>query len=85
YLYAIIFALMSSLMILNGILSSIANGAGELKTQAIFFGIGAVIKVPVAYFLVNILHSWIGVVIANVVAMGLYCMIQPFWLKNYLN
>lgn len=84
YLYAIAFAVLSGLMIMNSVLSSVANGAGELKTQAIFFGIGAIIKIPLSFILINALHSWIGVVIANAVAMAFYCIIQPFCLNKYI-
>lgn len=83
--YGVVFAIMGSFMIMNSVLSSIANGAGELKTQAIFFCIGAVIKIPIAFILVTLIHSWIGVVIANAIAMGLYCLVQPFWLNKYIN
>ena len=78
------FAALGSLMILNSVLSTFANGAGELKTQAVFFSIGAVIKIPLAWLLVKAFDSWIMVVWTNVMAMLLYCVIQPIWLKRYL-
>ncbi len=80
---AIVFACMGSLMILNSVLSGIANGAGELKTQVIFFTIGAALKIPVAVFLSHKI-GWSGIVVANAVAMFLYCAVQPFWLKAFL-
>ena len=84
YLYAIIFAISGSIFIWNGVNSSIANGLGELKTQSIFFTIGAIIKVPVALVFVMMCNSWIGVVAANIISMSLYCIIQPIWLNNML-
>ncbi|MDQ0200736.1 lipopolysaccharide biosynthesis protein [Neobacillus ginsengisoli] len=84
YLYATVFALSGSIFIWNGVLSSIANGVGELKTQSIFFTIGAIIKIPIAWALVMAFGSWIGVVTANIIAMSLYCIIQPIWLKKFL-
>jgi len=83
YSHALLFAVLGCLMLLNGVFSSIANGAGELKTQAVFFGIGAFAKIPIAWILVLYFDSWIGVVIANIVALGIYCIVQPFWLKKY--
>ena len=83
--YALAFAALGGLIILNGTFSSIANGVGELKTQAIFFGIGAVAKIPIAWGLVKITNSWIGVVWANVIALLVYCLVQPLWLKKYLD
>lgn len=85
YLYAIIFAIFGSMIIWNGVISSIANGCGELKTQVIFFTVGAIIKIPIAWILVGLLDSWVGVIIANIIAMGLYCVIQPIWLNRFLN
>jgi O-antigen/teichoic acid export membrane protein len=85
YLYASVFALFGSIFIWNGVLSSIANGFGELKTQSIYFTIGAIIKIPVAWILVSIFNSWIGVVMANIVSMSLYCIMQPIWLDKFLS
>jgi O-antigen/teichoic acid export membrane protein len=84
YFHAFIFAISGSLFIWNGVVSSIANGFGELKTQSIYFTIGAIIKVPIAWILVELLNSWIGVIIANIIAMSLYCIVQPNWLRKFL-
>ena len=62
-----------------------ANGFGELRTQNVFFTIGALIRVPISMIFVRLLHSWIGVIVANIAAMSLYCIIQPFWLNKFLN
>lgn len=85
YLYAIVFSIFGSIMIWNGVISSIANGCGELKTQSIFFTIGALIKIPIAWILVGIFNSWIGIILANIIAMSLYSIIQPIWLNKFLN
>lgn len=85
YFYAIAFAMYGSMIIWNGVISSIANGCGELKTQSIFFTIGALIKIPIAWILVGVLNSWIGVIVANILAMSLYCIIQPMWLNKFLS
>lgn len=84
YSYTIAFCLLSGSMMLNSVMSSFANGIGELHTQIIFFGIGAILKVPLSSILVDVFHSWIGVVWANVACMGLYCVVQPFVFKRIL-
>ena len=76
-------ALLGCAMIMNGVFSNIANGTGELKVQAICFGVGAVLKVPLSYFLVRLLGSWDGVVLSNVICMGIYCVVQPISLIKY--
>lgn len=84
YAYGLAFAALGSLMMFNSVLSSIANGIGELKTQAVFLCLGAVIKVPLAFIFVKCTSSWIGVVWSNVISMFFYCFVQPFWLRKYL-
>jgi O-antigen/teichoic acid export membrane protein len=84
YGYALVYACIGSLMILNGVLSSIANGLGKLKSQVIFYTLGVAIKLPLAYVLVKTTGLWIGVMIANIVAMALYCAVQPFILNKVL-
>ncbi len=71
------FALLGSFMVLNGVLSSVANGLGELKAQGICFAIGAALKLPLSYMLVDLTGSFTGVVIANIVCIGIYCIVQP--------
>lgn len=83
--YCIYFAVFGSLMVFISILSSIANGVGRLKSQAVCFGLGAVLKVPLAILLVHISGSWIGVLISNIVCMGIYCIAEPLIMRGYLN
>lgn len=85
YLYSVVFAISGSIFIWNGVLSSIANGFGELRIQKIFFTIGALINVPFAWVFVSIFQSWIGVVVANIVSMSMFCIIQPIWLDKFLD
>jgi len=85
YMYAVVFAVYGSIHIWNAVISSLANGFGELRTQNVFFTIGALIRVPISMIFVRLLHSWIGVIVANIAAMSLYCIIQPFWLNKFLN
>lgn len=85
YLYAIVFAIFGSILIWNGVVSSIANGCGELKTQSILFTIGALFKIPIAWIFVEFLHSWIGVIISNIISMSMYCVIQPIRLNKLLS
>lgn len=84
YLFAVVFAISGSMFIWNGVISSIANGFGRLKVQTICFTIGAVIKIPLAFILVNILNSWIGIILANIISMTMYCIIEPIKLNQYI-
>lgn len=80
--YGFVFAIMGSLMIFNGTFSSISNGIGELKTQLVCFSVGSLLKILLSIFFVKILNSWIGVIIANSIALGIYCIIQPITLNK---
>lgn len=84
YMYGIVFAMMGSIMIFNSVISSIANGVGKLRTQSVCFGLGALLKIPLACLFIFLFESWIGVVLANISAMVLYCIVQPIWLKCFL-
>lgn len=79
-----LFAILGCLMIFNSVLSSVANGLGALKIQAICFVVGAVAKIPLSYVLVNIFDSWNGVIISNIICMGIYCILQPLFMKKIL-
>lgn len=85
YAYATVFATVGSCMILNAVFSSIANGMNKLKNQAIFFGVGAILNVPLAYVMSVICNSWIGVPIANIVSLGIYCIVESITITRYIN
>lgn len=84
YYYAFTFALVGSLMIFSGIFSSITNGLGKLKIQTIFFALGAIVKIPLSIFLVELTGGWIGVLIASVIVMSFYCIAEPIWINKYI-
>jgi O-antigen/teichoic acid export membrane protein len=84
-LYSVAFAVLSGVMTLNTVFSTFSNGIGDLKIQMVCFSIGAVVKIPLAYCLILLLNSWIGVVWANALALAIYCVVQPFFLKKYIN
>ncbi|MFJ5759265.1 MATE family efflux transporter [Neobacillus sp. NPDC093182] len=85
YLYSLIFAVSGGLFLWNRIISTMSNGFGELKVQMIFLTLGAVLNFPLAYFFSMLFNSYISIVIANIVSMLPYCIIQPIWMKRYLN
>lgn len=85
YLYASTFAISGSIIIWIGVLTTIANGFGMLKIQSIFYTVGVIIKIPLAWILVEALDSWIGVIVANIIAFSLFCIIQPITLNKFIN
>lgn len=83
--YAVAFAVLNITIMLNGVLSSFANGIGKLRVQLVCFAMGAVIKVPVAFLLVKTMGSWIGVVWANILSLVIFCIAQPVALQKELH
>ena len=84
YLYCILFTISGSLLIWNGVLSTIANGMEKLRVQFKMMTLGVMLNIPLAYLFCNILDSWIGVVIANIISFLPYCIIQPIYLNKYI-
>lgn len=84
YIYAVIFAISGSLFVWNKIISSMSNGFGELKLQIIFLTLGALINLPLAYIGSRIFNSYISIVVANIISLLPYCIIQPLWMNKYL-
>ena len=84
YAYLFLFALLGICLIFNGIFSNIANGLSELKTQMICFAIGACIHMFGGIGITYALNSWIGMVLATVLAIVPYLIIQPIVLKRII-
>lgn len=81
--YGLAFAGLGSVLIISSVFSNISNGLGALKIQLVCFVSGAFIKPLLAWGLVVVTGSWIGVIIANVICVLIYCIIQPLWLHKY--
>ena len=81
--FALCFAVMGSLVLWNTVFSTVANGAGNLGSQTVFYTIGFILKLAVAFFAAKLTGVWICVVIANIAALLPYCLVQPILLKRY--
>lgn len=82
--YAFMFATFGGLYIWHSTITSIVNGIGKLKIQLIWLSLGAIVNVPVAYILFKLTGSWISIVVANIISLLPYCIIQPFYINKYL-
>lgn len=85
YLIAFIFAVSGGLYIWHSAITSVVNGIGRLKIQIIFLTIGGLINIPIAFLLFSVSGNWISIVIANIISLLPYCVIQPFFISKYLN
>lgn len=82
YGVAIAFAVYGGLYIFNIVLTTIANGIGEVRSQIIFYGIGAMLKVPIIYALKNTGLHWSIVVAYTSVVLLVFCIYQFIWINN---
>lgn len=84
YLYAIIFAISGSLFLWSSVITSMSNGLGELKVQLIFVTIGALGNIPLAFIGAKMFNSYIAIVIANIISLAPFCIIQPIWFNRFI-
>lgn len=82
YWVAIVFAVYGGLYIFNIVLTTIANGIGEVRSQIIFYGIGSMLKVPIIYALKNTGLHWSVVVVYTSVVLFVFCIYQFIWINN---
>lgn len=85
YPTAIIFAFFGGMYIFNVVLTTVANGMADLRTQIVFYGIGAILKIPTLYLASKYVDNWNVVVLYNAVVFLVFCIFQMFWIERKLN
>lgn len=84
-IYAIIFVISNSIFVFHNISTSIGNGMSYFKPQIIWMTFAALINIPLAVVFVNFTGGWIGVVLANIVSLLPFEIIQPIYMKKHIN
>lgn len=82
---ALVFALFGSVYIFNVVLTTVANGIGELKSQIYFYGVGFVLKIAICYIFKLIVNHWCVVVVANILILLAFCCYQIVWVEKRIN
>lgn len=82
YFVATIFAVYGGMYIFNIVLTTIANGIGEVKSQIVFYGVGSVLKVPMVIILKNAIPHWVIVVLYTAVVLLVFCIYQFIWINK---
>ena len=84
--YALAFVFSSTVFVVHNVNTSIGNGLSYFKVQMIWMSVAAAVFVPLSWVLVQVTGSWIGIVIANVLAMLPYEVLAPVttlrWMKK---
>jgi len=78
YYIAIIFAFSSSMFFLHNVNTSVGNGMSFFRVQKTWMTFAAIINIPLAWLLVEITGSWVGVIIANIFALLPFEAIEIF-------
>ena len=79
---AFIFAFYGGMYIFNVVLTTVANGMADLKTQIIFYGIGTVLKIPAIYLMSQASNNWSVVMVYNSVIFLVFCIFQLIWIER---
>ncbi|ALC89199.1 hypothetical protein AM500_04900 [Bacillus sp. FJAT-18017] len=82
YLYAIVFAIFGSIFVFQNVLSTFACGLGKMKLQAYFYTIGVIFKFVFINYITSIYTDWIIMVIADIIILAPYCIVQTLVLKR---
>jgi len=82
--YALAFAFSGTIFVLHNVNTSIGNGLSYFKVQTLWMTFAAVVFVPLSWLLVQLTGSWIGIVVANVLAMLPYELLAPVMTMGWL-
>lgn len=86
YLTATLFLMYSVELIWVSVQSTMVAGMGKLKTQLIFYSIAVVIKITIILIVAKFnTDAWMYVVLATVLGLLPYCVIQPINVSKMLN
>lgn len=84
YLFATVFALFGGVMLYQSAISTIVNGMGKMKIQAICYGVGIIGKFVAVHIGVTLTGSWIVVVLVNALILIPYCVVQTVSLNRMM-
>lgn len=84
YMFALSFAVFGISMLFQNVVSTITNGLGRMRLQALCYGIGILVKIFIIHFGMKFWHSWVLVVLSNVLILIPYILIQNWANTKFL-
>ena len=84
YFYLLVFAIWGSIFTWHNALSIFACGIGKMKTQAICYFVGVIVKLVFLYFVFQFTKHWIFVIISNILILLPYCVAQRIVFQKQL-
>ncbi|MFS2168895.1 lipopolysaccharide biosynthesis protein [Priestia megaterium] len=85
YQIAILFSISNFIFVFHNVNTSISNGMSYFKTQFIWMTLAGIINIPLAYVSIQVFDSWIGVVVANIIALLPYQIFGPYYCMKFLS
>jgi len=85
YFYASMFVMSTIFFFWYSILSTIVGGIGKLKILTIFITLGAFLNFPLTILFTKLTHSWIGVIIANILSLLPLCIALSIWINRFFS
>ena len=83
--YAVIFALSGFIFLVHNVNTAIGNGFSYFKPQMIIMTLAAVLDIPLAWVLVQLTGGMIGVVLANIIVLLPFEILEPIFFFRYIN
>ena len=81
---AVIFVISNTIYYIHNVNTSIGNGVSYFKTQLIWVTFAAIVDIPLAWIFVNITGSWIGVIVANIIALIPFELLEVININRFL-
>lgn len=85
YVKAFIVLISNCVFVLHSANTNVSNGMSNFRLQSIVMTITTLLIVPLSILFTNILNNWIGVVIANIIALMVYETMQIYDTFNRLS
>lgn len=83
--YAVIFALSGFIFLVHNVNTAIGNGFSYFKPQVILMTLAAVLDIPLAWVFVQLTGGMIGVVLANIIVLLPFEILEPIFFFRYIN
>ena len=83
--YAVIFALSGFIFLVHNVNTAIGNGFSYFKPQVILMTLAAVLDIPLAWVFVQLTGGMIGVVLANIIVLLPFEILEPIFFFKYIN
>ena len=83
--YAVIFALSGFIFLVHNVNTAIGNGFSYFKPQVVLMTIAAVLDIPLAWVFVKLTGGMIGVVLANIIVLIPFEVLEPIFFFRYIN